>query len=390
MERAFRERRLGTSQVILGNVFIKSATYEGMQESGLPTDALTHHHVSMARGGVGMTTVSYGAVSSDGRTFQEQMYIRRESLDRLALLAGEVHRAGGKVCMQLTHSGYFTKNREGGRPLAPSRVFNAYGALSGILFSRKMERGDMETIADDFGKSALGIKEAGFDAVEIHMGHGYLLSQFLSPVTNKRRDAYGGSIENRARFPLEVVKKVMEQTGRDFPVLVKLNLSDGLRNGFSLEDCKYVSGKLEEAGAAAIVLSGGLTSKTPFYLMRGKIPLGGMVRNGKGITEKLTMALFVPLTVRKYKFEENFFLSQAVEIRKAVKIPLVYLGGVDSRAGIQEILEAGFDFIAIARALIHDPEFLLKIRDGQIQRSECTRCNRCVVEMDREGVKCVI
>jgi len=115
-----------------------------------------------------------------------------------------------------------------------------------------------------------------------------------------------------------------------------------------------------------------------------------MVRNGKGITEKLTMALFVPLTVRKYKFEENFFLSQAIEIRKAVKIPLVYLGGVDSRAGIQEILEAGFDFIAIARALIHDPEFLQKIRDGQIQRSECTRCNRCVVEMDREGVKCVI
>ena len=112
MERAFREKRLGNSQVILKNVFIRSAVYEGMQKSGLPTDTLIQHHVSMVRGGVGMTTVSYGAVSPDGRTFHEQMYIHRESLNRMALLAKEVHRAGGKVSMQLTHSGYFTKNKK--------------------------------------------------------------------------------------------------------------------------------------------------------------------------------------------------------------------------------------------------------------------------------------
>lgn len=390
MERAFLEQRLGNSQVSLKNLFIRSAAYEGMQKSGLPTQALTDHHVSMARGGVGMTTVSYGAVSPDGRTFYEQMYIHKESLDKLALLASEVHRAGGKVSMQLTHSGYFTKNKEVRRPLAPSRVFNAYGALSGILFSREMERNDMDTVAEDFARSASGIKEAGFDAVEIHMGHGYMLSQFLSPITNKRRDEYGGSIEKRARFPLEVVSKVMDRTGGGFPVLVKLNLSDGLRNGFSLEDCKYVAGKLEEMGCTAIVLSGGFTSKTPFYLMRGKIPLRGMVKNGGSFAEKLTMALFVPLTIKRYRFKENFFLMQAREILAAVNIPLVYLGGVDSKVGIEEILEAGFEFIAIARALIHDPEFLLKLKDGRILRSECTRCNKCVVEMDRNGVKCVL
>jgi len=384
------EKSLGNSQLKLRSLFIRSAAYEGMQKDGLPTEALTEHHVAMAKGGVGLTTVSYGAVSPEARTFHEQMYINPQSLEKLALLAGAVHEAGGKVAMQLTHCGYFTKNIKVKRPLAPSRVLNAYGILSGIIFSREMEENDMEKVADDFVNAALGIKEAGFDAVEIHMGHGYLLSQFLSPVTNKRKDAYGGSVENRSRFPLEVLSRVMEKTGPGFPVLVKLNLSDGLRKGFSLEDCKYVAKKLEDLGCTALVLSGGFTSKSPFYLMRGKVPLLGMACNGDNFAEKVTMALFGPFIVRKYKFEENFFLKQAREIRTCVTMPLVYLGGVDSKAGILEILEAGFDFIALARALIHDPDFLLKLKDGSIDRTECNRCNKCVVEMDRQGVKCVL
>jgi 2,4-dienoyl-CoA reductase-like NADH-dependent reductase (Old Yellow Enzyme family) len=390
MERCFQEKRLGNSQLKLKSLFIRSAAFEGMQKDGLPTEALTEHHVAMAKGGVGLTTVSYGAVSPEARTFHEQMYINPQSLEKLALLASEVHESGGKVAMQLTHCGYFTKNIEVKRPGAPSRVLNAYGILSGIIFSREMGENDMEKVVADFTNAALGIKEAGFDAVEIHMGHGYLLSQFLSPVTNKRKDAYGGSMENRSRFPLEVVRRIMEETGPGFPVLVKLNLSDGLRKGFSLEDCKYVAKKLEEIGCTAIVLSGGFTSKSPFYLMRGKVPLLGMARNGDNFAEKLTMALFGPLIVRKYKFEENFFLSQAKEIRAFVTMPLVYLGGVDSKTGIMKILEAGFDFIALARALIHDSDFLLKLKDGSINRTECNRCNKCVVEMDRQGVKCVM
>ncbi len=292
--------------------------------------------------------------------------------------------------MQLTHCGYFTKNIETKHPDAPSRVLNAYGILSGIIFSREMGEKEMDKVANDFADAALGIKEAGFDAVEIHMGHGYLLSQFLSPVTNKRRDKYGGSVENRSRFPLEVLRRVKEKTGPGFPVMVKLNLSDGLKKGFSLEDCKYVAKRLEEADCTALELSGGFTSKSPFYLMRGKVPLLGMARNGDNFAEKLTMAIFGPLIIRKYKFEENFFLKQAREIRAHVKMPLIYLGGIDSRAGILEVLDAGFDFIAMARAVIHDSNFLLKLKDGSIDRTKCNRCNKCVVEMDREGVKCVL
>jgi 2,4-dienoyl-CoA reductase-like NADH-dependent reductase (Old Yellow Enzyme family) len=390
MDRAFQDKILGASGVRLKNVFIKAATYEGMVDQGLPTPALTDHHVAMAKGGVALTTVSYGAVSDDGRTFPYQLHIHDKSLAGLEKLAERVHQAGGKVSMQLTHCGYFTRNTRVRHPLAPSRLFNPYGAMSGILFSREMNRQDMDGVSEAFAMAALRIKRIGFDAVEVHMGHGYLLSQFLSPVANKRRDAYGGSVENRSRFPLEVLNNVVARTGTDFPVLVKLNLSDGFTNGFTLKDCKYVAGELEKLGCTALVLSGGFTSRTPFYLMRGKVPLWGMIKNSSNLAERLTLALLGPLIIRKYRFEENFFLEQARVIRKAVNMPLVYLGGVDSRKGIEQILDTGFDFIAMARPLIHDPDFLLKLREGSITRSACTRCNQCIVEMDRKGVRCIL
>jgi len=385
---AFIEKK--HSNLKLKNAFIKSATYEGMHKNGIPTQQLIDHHVAMAKGNVALTTVSYGAVSHDARTFKDQMYINNESLEQLKILADKVHNAGGKVSMQLTHCGYFSKNKDIKQPLAPSRVFNEYGFMSGIAFSKEMNENDMKKTSNDFATAALNLKNIGFDAIEIHMGHGYLLSQFLSPWTNKRKDNFGGSIENRSRFPLEVLKNVISKVGKDFPVLVKLNLSDGFNGGFNLEECKYVSKQLEKEGCSAIVLSGGFTSKTPFYLMRGNVPLKGMIKNGESIAEKVTMALFGPIIVKKYKFAPNFFLNQAKEIRKIVKIPLAYLGGVDSKSGIEEILNAGFEFIALARPLIHDSDFLLKIENGSIEKTECNRCNECVVEMDREGVKCVI
>lgn len=388
MDQAFAKKILGN--IPLRNVFIKTATYEGMYDKGMPNQKLRDLHVSMAKGNVGLTTIAYASVSADGRTFSEQMYIHDRAVRKLGDIVDAVHHAEGKISIQLSHCGYFTKNASVKRPLAPSRVFNEYGFMSGVVFSKAMNATDMAQVSEDFARAACKLKEVGFDAVEIHMGHGYLLSQFLSPWTNKRRDAYGGNIENRARYPLEVLQNVRTQVGEDFPILVKVNLSDGFQNGFSISDCKYVVEKLEALGCTAVILSGGFTSKTPFYLMRGKVPLKGMIKNGGSIAEKVTMALFGPLIVKKYAFKENFFLSQAKEIRQTTKMPLVYLGGVDSKDGISEVLDAGFDFIAIGRPLIHDPEFLLKLEIGEVAKSGCTRCNECVVEMDRGGVRCVI
>lgn len=374
----------------LANAFIKAATYEGMYDKGIPNDQLRKFHGAMAKGGVGLTLISYGAISETAKTFKDQMKVDERSLPGLKKVVEEVHQHGGKVGIQLTHCGYFSKNKNAGKALAPSRVFNAYGFLSGMGFSKAMQQEDLEQVENDFVKAALAVKEIGFDAIELHMGHGYLLSQFLSPATNKRTDAYGGSIENRARYPLQVFARIQQAVGADFPVLVKLNLSDGLQNGFSLEDCIYVCQQLETMKCACVVLSGGFTSKTPFYLMRGAVPLKGMVQNGSSWAEKVTMALFGPLIVKQYAFEPNFFLQQAIEVRKHVQLPLSYLGGIDSRKGIDEVMAHGFDFISIGRALIHDPQFIRKIASGDIETSGCTRCNQCVVEMDRSGVYCPI
>ncbi|MDN3641384.1 NADH:flavin oxidoreductase [Lutimonas halocynthiae] len=387
---AFSAKNIGSSGLRLKNSFIKSATFEGMYSDGIPNQQLIDHHVALAKGGVGMTTVSYGAVSADARTFDTQMYVNDESLKALKVLAQKVHEAGSKVSIQLTHCGYFSKNKKATKILAPSKLFNAYGALSGLAYSQAMTESDMEHIIDDFVKAAINLRSIGFDAVEIHMGHGYLLSQFLSPLTNKRDDVYGGNVINRSRFPLRLVAKVISAVGLDFPVLVKLNLHDGFKKGFSLNDCIHVSKELEKIGCSAIVLSGGFTSKTPFYLMRGKVPLKGMIKNASSIAEKLTMALFGPLIIKAYPFKANFFLAQAIKVRQAVGLDLVYLGGVDSKQGIEKILEAGFNFIALARPLIHDPAFLNKINQGLIEKSLCNRCNECIVEMDREGIKCVL
>lgn len=387
---AFLEKRLGGSGLVLKNSFIKSATFEGMYDQGIPNQNLIGHHSNIAMGNIALTTVSYGAVSKDARTFAEQMYIHPGSLKPLKKLADKVHEAGGKVSIQLTHCGYFSKNKSAKQLLAPSRLFNAYGALSGLLFSKAMNHNDMEQVACDFAQAAVSLKSIGFDALEIHMGHGYLLSQFLNPKTNKRKDPYGGSIENRSRFPLEVLKKVVAAVGHDFPILVKLNLSDGIKGGFSIEDCIYVSKLLEKNGCTAIILSGGFTSKTPFYMMRGKIPLKGMIKNGNSLAEKITLSLFGPLIIKKYDYTSHFFLPQARQVRQAVGIDLVYLGGADSRDAIEKILNEGFDFIALARPLIHDPAFLKKLESGLIQRSLCNHCNECIVQMERGGISCVL
>ncbi len=387
MERAFQPVTLGP--LTLKNRFIKSATYEGFFDEGMPTQGLTDHHAALARGGVGLTTVSYGAVSPEGRTFHNQMYIHEGTLPALAGVAEAVHRAGVKISMQLTHCGFFTKNKEAGKPLGPSRLLNQYGLLNGLPFSKEMDRDDMDRTAGHFALAAERLAGAGYDAVEVHMGHGYLLSQFLSPATNRRKDAYGGPIANRARFPLEVFRQVKERVGHRLAVLVKLNMSDGFRGGLTVEESSYVARELERLGADALVLTGGFTSKTPFYLMRGEVPLKGMIQNGENAAEKISMALFGPLIVKKYPFTPLFFLDQALQIRRSVKMPLAYLGGVDGREDISRLMDAGFDLIALARPLIHDPQFLQKLQRGEIDRTACDRCNECVVEMDRGGVRCV-
>ena len=376
---------------MLRNRFVKTATYEGFYQNSLPTEALTKHHARLAKGGIGMTTVSYGAVSNVGRTHSHQMVVDEESMPYLKKLTNAVKSEGAAVSIQLTHCGFFSSNTtiKGQRPLSPSKTLNLYGLLQGLGFSKAMSLEDLKETGNDFANAASIAKEVGFDAVEIHMGHGYLLSQFISPFTNKRKDTYGGSLENRMRFPLEVVHKVKKAVGPGFPILCKINLSDGFKGGLEISEATLVAKLLEDAGVNALVLSGGFTSKTPFFLMRGDIPVKDMIEVEKDRMQKWALKLFGRFIIKRYNFTENFFIPLAKKIRSNVKIPLVYLGGVTSTDGISKIMTSGFDLIAIGRALIHNPDFILKVREEN-HISPCDHCNKCVAEMDREGIRCVL
>ncbi len=381
--------RVGMLQ--LPNRLIKAATYEGMTPSGICSRQLIDFHCKMVRGGVGLTTVAYAAVSPDGRTHEDQLLVDAENESNFKDLTSAIHREGGLVSIQLTHCGFFTRNRHLSTrtPASASRTFNSYGALLGLPFSHAMSLGEMSKTAEAFELAASRIAECGFDAIELHMGHGYLLSQFISPATNRRNDAYGGSVKNRFRFPGEVLHRVKRAAGK-IPVIVKMNVADGFRNGLDPKEANQIAQLLQEHGADAIVTSGGFTSRSPFFLMRGDVPWQGMIRAEKHPLQKAAIALFGPYVMKKFGFAENYFLDMASTVKDVIDIPVFYSGGVISSQGISTILDSGFAGVAVGRALLHNPSLINDISNDSEYVSACNHCNECMVEMDRGGVRCVL
>jgi len=358
----------------------------------VPDNRLFDLHASMAANDVALTTVAYGAVNEDGLTHEDQMVIDNSATPHLERLANVVHDKGGKICIQLTHCGYFTRSTryKSKKPLGPSRTLNKYGIMKGRPYSRAMRQDDIENTIDDFANAALVSKRCGFDAVEVHMGHGYLLSQFLSPAINTRKDKYGGSLENRIRFSLEVIDAIRSKVGDEFPILCKINLEDDFKDGFSIADCIKAVHLLDSHGVDAVMLSGGFTSLTPFYLMRGEIPLKEMVESESNYLQKLALRFFGRSIIKRYEFDENFFLDQANMRRKTTKMPLVYVGGIISAKGVVEVMDAGFNMIAMGRALIAEHDFLKKVKSNPEHRSPCDQCNKCVGYIDKKGIECVL
>jgi 2,4-dienoyl-CoA reductase-like NADH-dependent reductase (Old Yellow Enzyme family) len=388
--KVFSSARLGALN--LRNRVIKTATYEGMSPAGVPSDALIWHHRDLAAGGVGMTTVAYCAVSPNGRTFEAQMYMRDAILAKLRELTEAVHAEGAAVSIQLGHCGYFSRNTTLPRrcSLGPSFRLNEYGLMSGVPFTRAMTEADIAQVIDEFGAAAAMAQSAGFDAVELHLGHGYLLSQFLCPATNRRHDAWGGSLDNRMRLPLAVLRRVRERVGAGFPILCKTNLRDGFRGGLELDESVKVAQGLEREGVDAIVLSGGFTSRTPFFLFRGARPIKEMIEVEHNPFQKLSLRFFGNRIIREYPFKEMFFLEDARAVRRAVRVPLVLLGGILSVDNLETAMREGFDFVAMGRALIADPDLVNRMQRGEATRSRCISCNKCVAEMERNGVRCVL
>lgn len=384
MSNLFTPYQLG--HITLRNRTIRSAAFESMGKDFGPTQQLKDYHVSVARGGVGMTTLAYAAVSRSGLSFNKQLWLRPEIVPALHDITDAIHAEGAAAGIQIGHCGNMTHLTTAGQiPIGASTGFNLY-AYTPV---RGMRRSEIVAVAKDFGKAIHTAHAAGFDSVEVHAGHGYLISQFLSPYTNHRRDEYGGSLDNRMRFMRMCMEEVMEasaQTGT--AVLVKHNMYDGFKGGIEIPESLEIAREIERFGVDGIVLSGGFVSKAPMAVMRGQIPIYTM-----SYYSPLWLRYFIrycgPYMIRQFPFSECYFLDDAKQFRAELKCPLVYVGGLVSREGIDQALDAGFELVQMARALVNDPAFVNKLREGDVTtRSACDHRNYCIARMYSVDMKC--
>ena len=374
--------------VTLRNRVIRSAAFENMAYDNSPSQDLYDYHTAVARGGVGMTTLSYASVSRSGLSFDGQLWMREEIVPGLKRITDAVHAEGSKCSIQLGHCGNMThRSTCGCMPVGASGGFNLYSPT----FVRKLTVKDIDQLVEDFGNAVNLARKAGFDCVEIHAGHGYLISQFLSPFTNHRHDEYGGSLQNRMRFMQRVIRRVMEAAGDDIGVIVKMNMHDGFRGGMQEDECIQVARELERLGVHALVLSAGFVSRAPMEVMRGAMPLRTMAyyTSWRKMWWLKALLFFAGrMLIPTVPYKEAYFLEYAKRFRAAVKMPLIYVGGMVSLRKMEEVIADGFDALQVGRALIRDTDFVNKLRSGEMSCSACGHSNYCIGRMYTLEMKC--
>ncbi|MCU1464965.1 MAG: hypothetical protein JWM72_893 [Actinomycetia bacterium] len=371
----------------LRNRIIKAATFEGRTPKRVVTPELIAFHRRFAAGGVGMTTVAYCAVTRAGSTDGHQIVLDTPDVGSgLRALTDAVHAEGAAIAAQIGHAGPVANPMGTKSPaLAPSRVFSPLG----MRRTQAVTPSAIATIVDQYAHGAAVLRDAGFDAIEVHIGHGYLLSAFLSPKLNKRSDEFGGSLENRARFPLEVVQAVRAAAGRDVAVTAKINMADGVRGGFWLEESVKFARMLEADGSLdALTLTGGSSFENPMYLFRGEAPIAEMAEMFPGVL-KTGIKLFGGKFFKEYPFEEAYFLPYARQFRAALSMPLVLLGGINRLGTVTRALDDGFAFVQIGRALLREPDLLSEMQNDPDRDGLCIHCNKCMPTI-YTGTRCVI
>lgn len=344
------------------NRFVRSATWEGMAtEDGKVTPKLIELMTELAKGGVGLIISSHAYVRPDGQAGPWQLGVYSDALiPGLREMTEAVHDNGGKIVLQLAHAGYFANAKLTGRaPLAVSQV-------TGIAKSprREMSISDIQEIVEAFARAAIRAKSAGFDGVQIHSAHGYLLSQFLSPMFNFRVDQYGGDIQNRARALMAILKNIREAVGDDYPILVKMNCQDFVENGLSLEDAVQVGRMLDENGIDAIELSGGILTSRKLSPSRMGI---------------------------KSEDKEAYFQKEAIIFKEKIGVPLIVVGGMRSFAVAERLVNEGIaDYISMSRPFIREPHLVNRWGNGDLRKAACLSDNQCFGPgIKGDGICCV-
>jgi 2,4-dienoyl-CoA reductase-like NADH-dependent reductase (Old Yellow Enzyme family) len=371
---AFEPYQLGP--VRLRNRIIKAATFEGVMPKGAVSDELVEFHRRVAAGGAAMTTVAYCAVSKGGRVQRHTLVMEPELVDDLRRLTDAVHAEGAAIAAQLGHAGLVANTRSNGVPtLAPSTRWSS----PAMTVVKGATREQIDQVVADFDRAARVAVDAGFDAVEVHLGHNYLPSSFLSPNLNKRRDEYGGSIENRARFPRRILEAVKQAVGDQVAVTAKLNMADGVEHGLWLDESLQFASIFEADGHLdAMQLTGGSSLLNGMYFFRGDVPMDEFIATQPKVVG-LGLRLMGHRIFPELPFEEAFFLPFARQFRAELSMPLILLGGINRLDTIEGALAEGFELTAMARALLREPDLPNRMRtDASHPNGLCVHCNKCL------------
>ncbi len=368
----------------LRNRIIKAATFEGMTRKHVVSDRLIEFHREMAAGGVGMTTVAYCAVSPDGCGTPNEVILTPDAVPGLRQIAEVVHEQGAAINAQIGHAGAVAAGA-GYVGRSPSRIFSPLA----MKFTKPLSPSEIETVIDQFAAAARVVADGGFDSIEVHLGHGYLPSEFLSPKLNRRTDEWGGVLENRARLSRMIVQAVRAAVGPNLAVIAKLNMSDGVPGGLWVDESMRVAKMLQDDGHLdALELTAGSSLENPMYLFRGEPPLTEMaavmprlVRPGFKLAGKFFL--------KSYPFEDCYLMAMARQFREALEMPLIALGGISNRDHIDQAMRDGFEFVAMGRALLREPDFVQRVQDDPQAQSLCIHCNKCMPTI-YTGTHCVL
>lgn len=370
--------------VTLRNRVIKSATFEGKTKGALVSEELIDFHTAVGRGGIGMTTVAYLAVAPEGRTERDQIYWRPEALPGLEKLTAAVHDTGAAISAQIGHAGPVANSRSNRLPsLAPSARPNPLS----MSLDKAATQKDIRRIIRQHGEAAAMAVEVGFDAVEVHLGHNYLASSFLSPNINRRKDEWGGTFTKRASFARAILSEVRERVGDRAAVLAKMNMADGVKGGLWLDESIPFAQLVESDGAVdALELTGGSSLLNPMYLFRGDVPMKQMAATQMWLL-KLGMNVFGRFVFQNYPYEPLYFLEHARQFRRELNMPLVLLGGITDYPAMETAMSEGFEYVAMARAVLREPDLINRISAERSTRSACIHCNLCAASIFT-GTRC--
>ncbi|MEO8815039.1 MAG: NADH:flavin oxidoreductase [Mycobacterium sp.] len=363
--------------VKLRNRIIKAATSEGRSPKGIVTDDLIDFHRGYVDGGVGMTTLAYCCVAPEGASAPGQILMSDKAIPGLKKFTDTMHEGGAAVSAQLGHAGVVaSKKITGSTPMAPSRFFNP----SSLQYCRGISRSEIARVVDQFGDAADVAVKSGFDAVELHFGHLYLPSSFLSPKLNRRKDSYGGSIDNRSRFVREIAQRVREVVGEKIAVIAKISMDDGIHGSIWLTESLRTAQLLDsDNNLDAIELTQGSSVLKQMYLFRGDVPVDEFaavmpepLKTGVRVLGKKMMG--------QYPYEDLYMLESARQFIPLMRnTKLILLGGITNHDHLVTGLREGFDYLAMGRALLREPDLIRRMMDDPTVSSRCNHCNKCMV-----------